>query len=77
MPHIVTTNTSNNPIPPLDLTLHPVKSALLQYLWSHQFYKRLIGPLTNLSNNGITIAQALREEPYWHVVTVLIPCSQN
>jgi hypothetical protein len=33
---------------------------LQSYLWSHRFYKRLIGPLSPLQDNGIHIAACIR-----------------
>lgn len=37
------------------------KSTIYHYLWSHQFYKHLIGPLTTLQDEGVQMAQSLRE----------------
>ncbi len=44
----VTPVLGNNPIPLLAPVPGPTSSSSINYLWSHQFYKRLMGPL-NLS----------------------------
>jgi hypothetical protein len=39
----------------------PTVSNLCHNLWSHRFYKRLIGPLNPLENNGLLIATSIQE----------------
>lgn len=39
----------------------PTVSNLFHNLWSHRFYKRLIGPLHPLENNGLLIATSIQE----------------
>jgi phosphoribosyl-AMP cyclohydrolase len=52
---------SKTPIPTPTLDNQQITSSVHHYLWSHQFYKRLLGPLAPLIEDGIQIIQSLRD----------------
>jgi hypothetical protein len=48
-------------LPTPSSTLDPTTSTFLQTLWSHKFYKRLVGPLHPLDTDGLLIATSIQE----------------
>lgn len=56
---IVTATTSETPIPQPTQSNQNSGPTIFHYLRSHQFYKRLIGPLVALPGNGSEIAHSL------------------